>query len=255
MMFRQKFSVYYLACCYDRWAGEGSFFFTSVPAWVQTIWESICLVSPSVPAAITVLQAAGNDMFASMSQLTRSLMASSDWPPRAWHRGSSARRRALAASTALLRLLESPTRPSPPSAGDPGNTRRMNVSAALASLDLMTTERNTHQDMTSSLLLPFEAVPDLTHCHITLFLKTNKHMRTLVDISVKVKCDEAAGFKVNAKVNKTRRDGGRSHLSQPQNLSVIHVELRWHWLDQVGTTDGDHPEAVPHHLQFLDGSH
>lgn len=57
--------------------------------------------------------------------------------------------------------------------------------------------KSTDQDVTSSLLLPFEAVPDLTHGHVTLFLETNGHMRRVADQSVNVKCDKAAGFKVN----------------------------------------------------------
>lgn len=56
-------------------------------------------------------------------------------------------------------------------------------------------------------------------------------------------------------VQKQFNPGGASHLGQLQNHSVIHVELRWHRLHQVGATDRNHPEAVPHHLQLLYGSH
>lgn len=66
-------------------------------------------------------------------------------------------------------------------------------SAALAHVDLMIVvvrsrkgneQKSTDQDVTSSLLLPFEAAPDLTYSHVTLFLKTNRHVRTLADQSV-----------------------------------------------------------------------
>lgn len=49
--------------------------------------------------------------------------ASSDWPPLVWRHERSAQKRAQAASTAPLQLLESPAKPSPLLAGDPGNTR------------------------------------------------------------------------------------------------------------------------------------
>lgn len=52
-----------------------------------------------------------------------SLKVSSDWPPPVWRRGRSAQRREQAASTVLLRQLESPAKPSLLSAGDPGNKR------------------------------------------------------------------------------------------------------------------------------------
>lgn len=56
------------------------------------------------------------------------LKVSSDWLPLGWHHERSVQRRGQAASTGLLRLPESPTKPSLPSADDPGNMRVQRIS-------------------------------------------------------------------------------------------------------------------------------
>lgn len=80
MMCRQKCSVDYLVCwCAEEQVTEAvSCCSCSSPANLKSL---ISLVNPSGPAAIAVLQTAGNDMFTCMSWLMQSLMASSDWPP------------------------------------------------------------------------------------------------------------------------------------------------------------------------------
>lgn len=169
MMLRQKFSVDYLVC----WYAEEQV----TEAWVQSIWSLISVImacrhhSPAAGANVT---------FACTSWLMQSLTASSDWPPRVWCHGSWARRKAPAASTVLLRLPESPTKPGPPSAGDPGNTGQMDESGLWHSpaFKKEVSGKSTDQDVTSSLLLPFEAVPDLAHCHVTFFLKEKNHTGT-----------------------------------------------------------------------------
>lgn len=131
-MCRRKLNSVFMFAHRCNWgAGEGSFFSSSCPDGDQPVSLRDTAVSHMT------LQAVGNIMFTNMSlRLTQLLKASSDWPPLVRCRGRSARRRVPAASTELLQLPENPTRPSPPSGGDPGNTRHMNVPAALANLDL-----------------------------------------------------------------------------------------------------------------------
>lgn len=49
--------------------------------------------------------------------------------------------------------------------------------------------------------------------------------------------------------------GSLPYLGQLQDDSVVHVELCWDRLDQIRPSNRNHPEAVPHHLQFLYGPH
>lgn len=171
------------------------FFFSSVPARVQTNWEPLCLVSPSVPAAITVLQAAGERYVC--------LRVPADAIPHGviWLASSGVTSRELsseksAGSQYCASLAAWESNQAKPSFSRWSWEHKTDecvckcLPASIWWLPKGNEQKCTHQDVTSSLLLPFEAIPDLTYCHITLFLKTNKHME----------CDEAAGFKINLQV-------------------------------------------------------